>query len=125
MPILNTSIMKMIIAGFVAFLIALSLFSFFQHLTISSLERQKEENLKSITVYESAILYQNEEVEEYRVNKEDALATLLEWKSLPAEVKYKTIYKTIYKDINITKEISCEDKSIIESNTYSLDWNNL
>lgn len=106
--------------------VALTIFSVFQWSKISSLEEERDEDKKAISSYESAILYQNTEVEENRVNKKKALHDLSEWQALPVEIKYKTIYRTVYKDINITnKEVTCEENKLIEANTYKLDWNNI
>lgn len=79
---------------------------------------------KSISAYESAIMYQNSEIESERVNKRKAENQLENWKALPAKVKWKTLIKKIYADVNQTKERTCENNEIIERNTYSLDWNN-
>lgn len=76
-------------------------------------------------VLENAIIHQNKEVEENRLDKERASRELSKWKNKPAKVKWKDRTKVLYKDVNTTKgKLSCEDKEQIEANVYSRDWNN-
>jgi len=76
-----------------------------------------------ISAQEHAIMYQNKEVEQYRVDVVKANKLLAEWKELPAEVKWKT--SVIYKDVIIKEEMTCEDNKHIEDNVFSSDWNSI
>jgi|GEM_PF-3603339 len=118
---MTLNLSKYIIVTLVILLVSIGGYSYFR---INSLENTIQECRTSNTQYESAILYQNAELEEQKYNKKKAIKELDKWKALPPKVKWKTITNTIYKDVNNSKGGECEKNNIIEANVYKLDWNN-
>ena len=68
----------------------------------------------------NSVKNQNDEIERLKVDKQQAIKKLNEWRAKPAEIKYKTITK-----IREVKSNECKDiKSAIDS-VRKLDYNSL
>lgn len=120
---------KTAIAASVAVFTILGVYFYVQYLKmdIADLKSQLKDSEIAVanyklenTRYKDAVALQNRKVEQMRKRENDAISKLREWKSKPAEVRYKTIYKT-----REVKSNECADiKNVISSVRY-IDYDSL
>ena len=86
--------------------------------------KEKAELQLSVEKFRDALTVQNKAIDNLKIDYDLAIIELEDWKSKPAEVKYKYIYETVVKEINVTRG-DCNDTTLLIESIKHIDFSQL